>query len=473
TNGGNVPLQDVTLVDDQIGVVACPTTVIAVGETITCETTGTVTAGLYANIGTATGLSSAEALVEATDPSHYFGVDASIDIEKATNGDDADVPTGPDIEVGAPVVWTYVVTNPGNVPLANVTVTDDQGVVPVFIDGDVNGDALLDPGEIWIYEASGTAVAGQYVNSGTATGVDPLELVVEATDPSHYFGIDASIDIEKATNAEDADAAPGVQIAVGEQVTWTYIVTNTGNVALSDIVLVDDQGVAPSFIDGDVNDDGLLDIGETWTYEATGFAITGQYTNLATVTGVVTAPEDATAATTFAIGDTVSDQDLSNYFGFVAGIDVEKSTNGVDADVAPGVEIPSGDTVTWIYVVTNVGDSAIADIVLVDDQGEVPVFIGGDTNGDTILDPDEIWTFEAGGTAKEGQYTNVATVTGIDVVGGTVADVDPSNYTGVSDGLPATGIEAGALALIALILLGGGAVLLGITRSRSRKKEKP
>ena len=28
--------------------------------------------------------------------------------------------------VGDPVTWTYVVTNPGNVPIANVAVTDDH-----------------------------------------------------------------------------------------------------------------------------------------------------------------------------------------------------------------------------------------------------------------------------------------------------------------------------------------------------------
>ena len=44
-----------------------------------------------------------------------------IDIEKATNGEDADTPTGPEIPVGGAVEWTYVVTNTGNVDLTNVT----------------------------------------------------------------------------------------------------------------------------------------------------------------------------------------------------------------------------------------------------------------------------------------------------------------------------------------------------------------
>ena len=48
------------------------------------------------------------------DPSHYYGVAApAIDIEKATNGQDADTPTGPTIQAGADVTWTYVITNTG------------------------------------------------------------------------------------------------------------------------------------------------------------------------------------------------------------------------------------------------------------------------------------------------------------------------------------------------------------------------
>ncbi|HET8654380.1 MAG TPA: DUF11 domain-containing protein [Longimicrobiaceae bacterium] len=110
-----------------------------------------------------------------------------IGLVKLTNGTDNNSPTGPLVDVGSTVTWTYNVTNTGNVPLSNIVVTDDQGVTPVYQSGDVNGNTLLDLTETWTYTASGTAVAGQYENTGTATG-SWNGTTVTATDPDHYFG---------------------------------------------------------------------------------------------------------------------------------------------------------------------------------------------------------------------------------------------------------------------------------------------
>jgi hypothetical protein len=123
----------------------------------------------------------------ATDPSSYFGANPVIAIDKVTNGAD-----GLDIPVGSAITWTYTVTNAGNVALANVMVTDDQGVVPAYVSGDADLDNLLDLTETWIFEANGTAVAGPYSNLGTATGsfTDDFGSTGTATDtdPSSYTG---------------------------------------------------------------------------------------------------------------------------------------------------------------------------------------------------------------------------------------------------------------------------------------------
>ncbi len=232
----------------------------------------------------------------------------SIRIEKATNGVDADVPTGPSIPVGNAVNWTYVVTNPGSVPLSNIVVTDSRaGVNPVYLSGDINSDSILQVGETWIYQANGVAVVGQYSNIGTVVGTPPLGSNVIDSDPSHYYGItldETVINIEKSTNGIDADLPTGPQIAVGGNVTWTYVVTNPNTIPLYNIVVTDNRtGVSPVYISGDVNGDNVLQPGEVWTYRATGIAVSGQYSNIGSVTGASVS------------GKVVTDSDPSHYYG--------------------------------------------------------------------------------------------------------------------------------------------------------------
>ena len=217
---------------------------------------------LYENMGTATGQTVDGDPVNDVDPSHYCNPpEPDIDIEKATNGVDADDPNAgdaPQIAPGDFVGWTYVVTNTGDVTLFNVGVVDDQGVLVTC------PQDTLEPDESMICTANGTAedlldtgattVPGMcpdgfpnrplYENMGTATGETEIGETVQDVDPSHYCNPpDPNIDIEKLTNDVDADdpnAGDAPQIAPGDLVTWTYIVTNTGNVTLTDVTVMDD-----------------------------------------------------------------------------------------------------------------------------------------------------------------------------------------------------------------------------------------
>lgn len=86
--------------------------------------------------------------------------DAAIDIEKFTNGADADGANDSDVprlKPGTPVTWTYHITNTGGIAFseAEVTVTDNQpGVTPVLDSTSDDGDKVLSPGETWIYSDS-------------------------------------------------------------------------------------------------------------------------------------------------------------------------------------------------------------------------------------------------------------------------------------------------------------------------------
>jgi hypothetical protein len=108
----------------------------------------------------------------------------AIEIEKSTNGVDADTAPGPDLFVGNPVLWEYVVTNTGNVPLENIDVIDDQGVTVTC------PQTTLAVGQSMTCTATGTAAAGQYTNLGTATATDAYGNSVTDDDRSNYVGIE-------------------------------------------------------------------------------------------------------------------------------------------------------------------------------------------------------------------------------------------------------------------------------------------
>lgn len=112
-----------------------------------------------------------------------------------------------------------------------------------------------------------------------------------------------SIDIEKYTNGDDADSAPGPSIVVGRTVTWRYDVKNTGTVNLTSVAVTDDKGVVVSCAATS------LAAGASMTCTGTGMAALGQYTNLGTVR--------ANYSWTKGSGS-VSDADRSHYLGISA-----------------------------------------------------------------------------------------------------------------------------------------------------------
>ncbi|MGE5657447.1 MAG: hypothetical protein ACM37W_12635, partial [Actinomycetota bacterium] len=156
----------------------------------------------------------------------------AISINKVTNGSD-----GLTILEGQPITWTYNVSNLGNVPLSNITLTDNkEGSITNRISGDTNSNGQLDLNELWTYTKTGIAGADDYSNIGNVTGTYNGQ-TVNATDPSSYFGATPNLTLEKLTNGYD-----GKTILSGSPLTWTYKVTNTGNVDLTNVAVKDDNG---------------------------------------------------------------------------------------------------------------------------------------------------------------------------------------------------------------------------------------
>ena len=101
---------------------------------------------------------------------------------------------------------------------------------PAYVSGDANSNGRIDLTETWIYEASGTAITGNYTNTGTANGSytdsSSHARTVTATDNDSYFGANPQLSLTKSAN-------PTIYSYPGQVIVYTFVVKNTGNVTLS------------------------------------------------------------------------------------------------------------------------------------------------------------------------------------------------------------------------------------------------
>ena len=95
----------------------------------------------------------------------------------------------------------------------------------------------------------------------------------------------------------------------------------------------------------------------------------------------------------------------------------------VNKTASPAVVSPS-DTVTYTYaVMINPGDAPLSYVTLNDDKCSPVTFLGGDDDGDSVLDKDELWTYDCS-MPLSADITNTVTVTGNHSLGGTVSGMD-------------------------------------------------
>jgi hypothetical protein len=153
----------------------------------------------------------------------------SIEIEKSTNGEDADSAPGPEVEVGSPVAWEYRLTNTGTLNLTGIVVGDDQGVTVTC------SETSLAPEASMTCTGAGVAVLGQYSNVGTATAnwTSPTGTgTVTDTDVSHYLGVlpEEEEEGEKVTLCHRTGAGVYVKVDVGASAVPAHIAHGDGKV---------------------------------------------------------------------------------------------------------------------------------------------------------------------------------------------------------------------------------------------------
>jgi hypothetical protein len=231
TNTGKTTVRDVAVHDDRLGAIACPDTTLAPGESMTCHAThiateGDAANGEIANTATVTGFPPSGPAVSAGDAEIISA--GRISLVKSA------FPTA----YGAPgetITYTYTVTNTGRVPLGHIRVTDDRIGGPVAC-----LRTTLEPGESTTCTAPHVAseadvTAGHIANAATVTADPPSGPPVSDEDTAtirarHLPGIQ----LLKAASPVTFDRA-------AQPVGFTYTVTDTGNVPLHGLALVDDK----------------------------------------------------------------------------------------------------------------------------------------------------------------------------------------------------------------------------------------
>ena len=269
------------------------------------------------------------------DPSNYFGANPAIAINKVTvdGGIEGD---GLSILTGEAISWKYIVSNTGNVALANVTVVDDMGTESVSDDKIVGSIDSLAAGASQTFNLIGTSGTGSYGNLATASGsyLDSAGHQVEASasDASSYFGANPAIEVEKYVSVdggatwEDADspAGPTLVNTSGINPQFKFIVTNTGNVGLSNVILDDPKLDLNGAEAGTAIAIGTMAAGQAYTTYRTGTWQAGQWTNTAFASG--------SYSDTAGHSKEVKAQDDANYFGALPGLVTNSSLCTFDSN---------------------------------------------------------------------------------------------------------------------------------------------
>ena len=149
--------------------------------------------------------------------------------------------------IGELVTYTFTVTNSGEVPLSNVTVVDDVAGTVTYQSGDTNSNNKLDVSETWTYTATWTV----------ATTPDPLVNTVTAsgTSGNTTYTDDDDHTLDVLGSGMNVTKSGPATAGIGEVVTYTFAVTNSGEVPLSNVTVVDDVAGTATYVSGDTNSD--------------------------------------------------------------------------------------------------------------------------------------------------------------------------------------------------------------------------
>ena len=221
------------------------------------------------------------------------------------------------------------------------------------------------------------------------------------------------ITFDLLVDGKHADDPPGPRLVPGEPLTFTYRVTNVGQVAINH-VSVNHDGI------GRIEcDPGRIEPGRRADCTLVEVAQAGPYAAGATVRATSDDGSEARA------------RDLVHYRGGVVappGIVLTASAQGEDADVGPGPLVQLGEPITFDYSVTNTGPTVLYGLsVYHDGVGTVPC-------RPRQLAPGAEAVCRLDSSALHGLIEAEVSASMWDAAGTRVDAVDPVVYTGTTPG---------------------------------------
>ncbi|SEH69787.1 MULTISPECIES: DUF11 domain-containing protein [unclassified Leifsonia] len=491
TNNGTVTLNAITILESAgaftgtgpLPVPSCPQPSLAPNTSETCTAAYTVTqadvdAGFVDNTATAQGTApGATTPTESNESSAAVTAPANPALTLVKSVSPATVTSADDL-----VTYSYLVTNTGNVTLHDIDIREDAagfsgtGPLPVA----VCPLPVLAPSDSETCTANYRVTqadvdAGEVLNTATALGTPPGDTVpVESAPDDAVVTATASPALSLVKSA-----TPGTVHRSGDAVTYSYLVTNTGNVTLTAIGITESAagftGTGTLPVATCPQSELAPGQSETCTadYQVTQADIdAGRILNSASAHGT---PPGGAAAIESAPDDAVVISEP------IAGIAVVKS-------VSPTALPAAGSTITYRYIVTNTGSAHLTAVAVLesaaDFSGTGP--LPAPVCPKTALAPGESMTCTADYVVTSADeaarvVSNVARAQGlprgatdpiVSAPSEAVIEAAPVVLPGqpaVLPGLASTGSMlgiGGLLVAMGLIVAGG---VLGLTRLRARR----
>ncbi|WP_084605973.1 DUF7507 domain-containing protein [Agreia bicolorata] len=445
-NTGNVPLNDVKVTEESftgsgtMSNAVCPSTSLAVGASETCTASYTVTQadvdkGSLTNTAKSTGTPPGGTPVNSPPDTVVVPAPNSPSISVVKSADPTSITAA-----GAAIRYSFTATNTGNVTLTNVSITEGafSGSGTLSAVTCPAGAASLAPGASVVCTADYTATqadvdAGRITNTATASGRPPTGNPVTSDPSSAVVTAQANPSLAVVKSADPSSIAKA-----GDAVAYSFVVTNTGNVTMTDVTVAETAfsgtGTAPAVTcpAGAASLAPGASVTCTASYVATQADVdAGSITNTATSTGT---PPDGTPVTSPPSSAVVTANPAP-------GLTMVKS-----ADPAQAGKV--GDTITYSFVFTNTGNVTMTNITV--NEGE---FTGTGTLGEVsyptrTLAPGESTTATASYVLTQadvdaGKVTNTATGSGTPPTGPST-DTPPSTSTVTIDPNPSLAVVKSA-----------------------------